>query len=76
MLTRFRCVVCGMLSAGKKPVNYYRHREVGDGTFRYPRWHKDPAGNVCMGNFKEAEWVEIDEVEYDRIKARRNHSPN
>lgn len=53
-VTRFRCVVCGHLSAGRIPG-----RGRGDGTFRYPRRHQVD-GQVCDGCFREAEWVELE----------------
>jgi len=46
---RFRCVVCGKITAGRLP------RE-GDGTFYYPRRHKKD-GFPCPGNVYEAEWI-------------------
>lgn len=55
--TRFQCVVCGKITAGRVPVSFTNHRERGDGTFRYPRRHKGPDGQPCPGNIEEAEWV-------------------
>lgn len=57
--TRFKCVRCGKLTTGRIPVNPHNHREVGDGTFRYPRRHK-LNGELCPGVYEEAEWVGID----------------
>ncbi len=48
-LTRFRCVVCGNLSAGRVPTG-------GDGTARYPRRHKTKGtGFDCPGIYHEAD---------------------
>lgn len=56
IVTRFKCVVCGKLSAGRMPrIN---SRNEGDTTARWPRWHA-VNGKVCDGNFKEAEWVDV-----------------
>lgn len=67
MITRFRCVHCGKLTAGRLPrafvtsptgrVTYSRH-DVGDGSERYPRWHKLD-GKPCPGNRELAEWVDV-----------------
>lgn len=66
-ITRFRCVHCGKLTAGRLPraiitsptgrVTYSRH-DVGDGSFYYPRRH-DVDGEPCPGNILEAEWVTV-----------------
>ena len=57
-MTRYKCVRCGKLTAGRKPKG-------GDGTFIYPRIHRLPSvvntgkrGVLCPGNWEEAEWVE------------------
>lgn len=52
--TRFRCVVCGKLTAGRIPR---AGRHAGDTTARFPRRHKGPDGKPCGGNILEAEWV-------------------
>ena len=54
--TRFRCAVCGKLTAGRVPVSFTNHRDRGDGTFRYPRRH-NVNGKPCPGNIQEAVWV-------------------
>ena len=56
--TRFKCVECGKVTAGRLPVNPDRWRERGDTTARYPRRHKGKDGKPCPGNIKEAEWVD------------------
>ena len=61
MITRFKCVICGKLTAGKIPVNPSNHREKGDLTVRRPRKHK-LNGGVCPGTYQEAEWVDVVEV--------------
>ena len=48
-ITRFRCIVCGRVTAGRMP-------RKGDTTARMPRWHT-VAGKVCDGVFREAQWV-------------------
>jgi hypothetical protein len=53
--TRFRCVVCGRLTAGRMP------REgdaMGDTSERWPRRHTI-AGEVCAGVYRLAEWVDV-----------------
>ena len=55
--TRFRCIVCGKLTAGRLP-RASRHN-VGDGTLHYPRRHKRADGKVCPGSFRYAEWVDV-----------------
>jgi hypothetical protein len=57
--TRFKCVVCGKLTAGRLPVNPHNHRERGDGTFWYPRRHKGKDGEPCPGNIEEAQIIEV-----------------
>lgn len=54
--TRYKCVECGKLTAGRLPVNPHNHRERGDGTARFPKKHK-VNGKLCLGVFKEAEWI-------------------
>lgn len=51
--TRFRCVICGKLTAGRMPRE---GRHIGDGSARFPRRHKIN-GQPCAGNIREAEWV-------------------
>lgn len=57
MITKFKCVVCEKITAGRMP------REggiVGDGSFRYPRRHiNKETGKPCEGNIREAVWVEV-----------------
>jgi hypothetical protein len=47
--TRFRCVVCGKITAGRMPRR-------GDTTVRFPRRHR-VNGVRCPGNIQEADWV-------------------
>ncbi len=61
MTTRFRCMVCGKLTAGRLPRGDY-HEGVGDTSFRWPRRHKGKDGKPCAGNIIEAEWVDIKET--------------
>ena len=58
MTTRFRCVVCGKLTAGRLPRT---GREQGDTTARFPRRHQCN-GEPCPGNVRHAEWVDVDET--------------
>ena len=48
---RFRCTSCGKLTAGRFPRG-------GDGTFYFPRRHQ-AGGQLCLGSYSEAEWVEV-----------------
>ncbi len=57
VVTRFKCVVCGKLTAGRIPG--YGGRCMGDTSFRYPRRHKGPDGKMCPGVRREAEWVDV-----------------
>jgi hypothetical protein len=54
--TRFRCVVCGKLTAGRMPRE---GREVGDTTARFPRRHHHN-GRPCPGNIQLAAWVDVE----------------
>lgn len=56
-MTKYKCVVCGKITAGRIPVSLTNHREKGDLTFRYPRRHK-VKNELCSGSLQEAEWVE------------------
>jgi len=56
---KFKCVVCGKLTAGRMPR---AGRHVGDTTARFPRRHK-ANGTQCPGVWQEAEWVSIQVVE-------------
>lgn len=59
--TRFQCVVCGKITAGRWPRNPSNHRERGDGSVRFPRWHYvGQPPRPCDGNFSEARWVVVD----------------
>lgn len=50
---KFKCVVCGKLTAGRIP----RYGGIsGDYSFRYPRRHQ-VNGKDCPGNIEEAEWI-------------------
>lgn len=55
--TRFRCPVCGKITAGRIPREHGHH--YGDLTVRFPRRHKGSDGKPCPGNIKEAEWVDV-----------------
>lgn len=57
-MTRYKCIVCGKLTAGRIPVSLTNHREKGDLTFIYPRRHKGKDNELCPGSLQEAEWVE------------------
>jgi hypothetical protein len=57
-VTRFKCVVCGKLTAGRLPRAHGRF--PGDTTFYFPRRHKGADGKVCKGSRREAEWVDVD----------------
>lgn len=72
-ITRFRCVVCGKLTAGRIPVNPHNHREVGDGTFYYPRRHKGLDGKDCPGNIEEAEMVNVP-AHWDMLAGKKRAS--
>jgi hypothetical protein len=52
---RYRCVVCGKVTAGRVP---YDGRFRGDGTQMWPRRHQVD-GKDCPGNVEAAEWVDI-----------------
>ena len=56
-ITRFRCAVCGKLTAGRLPRD---GRHTGDGTFWFPRRHDGADGRPCPGNIKEAELVDVE----------------
>jgi hypothetical protein len=53
--TRFRCRVCGKLTAGRMPRE---GRASGDTSERWPRRHA-VAGRVCEGVYHLAEWVDV-----------------
>lgn len=59
-VTRYKCVVCGKVTAGRLPVNQGRHRERGDGSFYFPRRHAGPDGETCEGVFDEAVPVDVE----------------
>ena len=52
--TRFKCVLCGKITAGRIPRN-------GDKSMRVPRRH-NANGKPCPGTVEEAKWVEEDEI--------------
>ena len=54
---RFRCSVCGRLTAGKVPNSDGRY--AADKSERYPRMHRRPFGEPCPGVYEFAEWVEV-----------------
>lgn len=56
-VTRFKCVVCGKITAGRLPREH-RHCP-GDTSFYFPRRHSIN-GEQCDGSLKEAEWVEVE----------------
>lgn len=56
LVTRFKCVVCGKLTAGRMPRD--SSGRPGDSTVRYPRRHKHD-GAPCKGNIYEAEWLDV-----------------
>lgn len=51
--TRFRCSVCGKLTAGRMP-------KKGDTSARFPRRHYEQNGRLCPGVFRDAEWVDVE----------------
>ena len=63
--TRYKCTVCGKLTAGRLPRGPW---EPGDGSFMYPRRHPCPSGErdiqghriPCPGIFEEPEWVDVE----------------
>jgi hypothetical protein len=57
---KFKCSICGKLTSGRMPINPHNHKEKGDGSFRYPRRHKNENGGYCEGNYKEAIWVDVE----------------
>lgn len=55
---RFKCRVCGKLTAGRQTDG---PRNLSDLSERYPRRHK--VGDAyCPGIYEEADWVEVDEA--------------
>ncbi len=54
--TRFRCVACGKLTAGRISRE---GRDRGDKTARFPRHHASDQGDPCPGIYTEAEWVDV-----------------
>jgi hypothetical protein len=54
-VTRFRCVVCGKLTAGRIPPPDGSCQ--ADRSERFPRRHKATGGAPCKGNLELAEWV-------------------
>jgi hypothetical protein len=57
VVLKFRCIICGKLTAGRKPRAAWTK---GDGTARFPRRHKiKGTDKPCPGNIIEATWVEI-----------------
>lgn len=53
--TRFKCVICGKLTAGRISRD---GRLEGDASARFPRRHKHK-GEPCEGNVLEAEWIDV-----------------
>lgn len=63
METRFKCVICGKLTAGR----ISREGTLsGDASARFPRRHKNKEGEPCVGNILEAEWVDQPEPTGER----------
>ena len=62
-VTRFKCVVCGKITAGRQTGRY------SDRSERYPRRHAGPDGEWCPGNIEYAEWVEV-EGSYNSITGK------
>lgn len=56
---RYRCVVCGAVTAGRRPVHPHHHRERGDGTLYFPRRHHGPDGEPCVGNTEYAAIIDV-----------------
>jgi len=57
-VTRFKCVVCGKLTAGR--ISRGRYDEgIGDGSARFPRRHKGKDGKPCVGNIQSqiGQWL-------------------
>lgn len=54
-ITRFRCRVCGKLTAGRIPRE---GRYVGDLSARFPRRH-NVNGQPCPGIIEDAEWIDV-----------------
>lgn len=59
--TRFRCVVCGKLTAGRIGRATDPPYERGDTSHRFPRRHNGKDGKDCPGNVESAQWVDVDE---------------
>ena len=53
MATKYKCVVCGKLTAGRKTF---------DDAERWPRRHKGKDGEPCPGNIVATEeWIEVEQ---------------
>lgn len=60
--TKFKCVICGKLTAGRWP----REGGIkGDGSARWPRKHRID-NKICEGNYYEAEWVDVPKKGYGK----------
>lgn len=57
-VTRFKCTVCGKLTAGKMP-NPGAGWGPADTSARFPRKHRDKKGKVCKGVYRFAEWIDV-----------------
>lgn len=68
-MTKFRCVVCGKLTAGRLP-RAGRHN-VGDTTAMFPRRHNGDDGLPCPGNIELAEWVDVKLIELSEWRRRQ-----
>ncbi len=53
-ITRYKCVVCGKLTAGRQTGKH------SDRSERFPRRHNGPDGEPCPGNIEFAEWIDVE----------------
>lgn len=65
IVTRFRCVVCGLLTSGRMPVDDgelgARRGAPGDGSARYPRRHRARSSSgTCDGSRRDADWIDVE----------------
>lgn len=63
---RWKCVVCGLVGAGRWPVLAGKRPE---GTARYPRRHDREGGRPCMGAGLPAVRVEVEIPAAERARA-------
>ena len=57
--TRFKCAVCGKLTAGKIPLPAGGYH--ADKSERWPRMHRLAEGKPCPGVYVFAEWVDVED---------------